>query len=321
MRQDSQVCEQNERQMTETMVNGYLTKEYADSLCDTGTARELPNCKGWIIERSISGTQSVDATGCYPVFACQDWSGLKTDIESLEGRLVSLSLVSDPFGDYSETLLKSCFPDVCRVFKDHLVADLQELPEKFVDSHHRRYARKALTMMQVEVCDELGRHFDDWVQLYSVLTERHGIKGVTAFSRESFRRQFAVPGLVVFRAVHESATVGMLLWYIQGNVAYYHLGAYNMVGYKLRASFALFWSAMEWFGERNVRWLGLGAGAGLDGKGTDGLTRFKRGWANTSRYVYFCGRILNKVQYRDLVRSRRTKETAFFPVYRWMEVE
>jgi len=60
-----------------------------------------------------------------PLFACGDWPALRADLDSLAGRLVSVTLVTDPFGAYDEALLKSIF-DVVRRFKKHFVVDLAE---------------------------------------------------------------------------------------------------------------------------------------------------------------------------------------------------
>ena len=53
---------------------GYLHPMYAQSLIEYGTPLELPFSKGWILKRSIPGTNQFDGMGCYPIFACQDWS-------------------------------------------------------------------------------------------------------------------------------------------------------------------------------------------------------------------------------------------------------
>jgi hypothetical protein len=53
----------------------------------------------------------------------------------------------------------------------------------------------------------------------------------------------------------------MLLWHAQRNPAYYHLGAFNELGYAQRASFALFIYAFEYFRTEGLEWLDLGAGA------------------------------------------------------------
>ena len=140
--------------------------------------------------------------------------------------------------------------------------------------------------MTVEELAEPSEHLETWCGLYAVLITRHGLGGITAFSRKAFAAQLAVPGLVAFRAVDDAGdTVGMVLWYCQGDVGYYHLAAYSPRGYAEKASYALFWTAAERLRGR-LRWLNLGAGAGATCAGTDGLTRFKRGWSPLTRPTY-----------------------------------
>lgn len=279
--------------------------------------RLLPQSAGWLLEREIGETGARDAMGCYPLFACRDWSQLQSDLAQLEGELASVAVVTDPFGDYREVDLARAFPDVARPFKEHFVVDLTRSPREFIHAHHQRSARKALERLTVERCAAPALFLDEWTELYSTLVARHEIKGLAAFSRESFARQFAVPGLTLLRATHEGRGVGMLLWYTQNGVGYYHLGAYSVEGYELRASFALFHYALEYFAaDDQVRWLNLGAGAGAAGDGTNGLTRFKSGWATATRTAYFCGRILERERYAKLVRARGTESANYFPLYR-----
>src|SRR5262249_3264364 len=148
----------------------------------------------------------------------------------------------------------------------------------FVDAHHQRNAARAARTLHVEHCAEPTAWSEDWIALYAQLVQRHRITGIPAFPPAALGAQLAVPGMVLLRAAAEGETVGITLWYVAQNVAYYHLGAYSARGYDLGASFALFWFAIEHFTSR-VRWLALGAGAGAYADGQDGLTRFKRGWA------------------------------------------
>ena len=298
------------------MVTGYLHPQYAESLSEFGALRELPHCGGCILVRQISGFPYHDAMGCYPLFCCQDWAQLHADLEDLDNELVSLALVTDPFGEYSPAYLRRCFKDVAIPFKDHFIVDLSCPIDTFASSHHRRYARKALRDVQIERCQDPTQFNDEWVNLYATLTERHNIKGIPAFSRLAFAKQLKVPGLVMFRAVYKETTVGMTLWYIQEEVGYYHLAAYSDTGYNLRASFALFWSAIGYFAGQGLRWLNLGAGASIKGNGPDGLSQFKRGWSTGTRTAYFCGRILNPKRYVEIVQSRNILETSYFPAYR-----
>lgn len=299
-------------------MQGYGHPAYAASLSDVGTPRLLSRSKGWILERSIDGFSYHDAMGCYPLFVCEEWPQLEVDLDQVED-LVCLSVVTDPFGNYDLENLQRCFPDLVTSFKQHFVVDLSRAPETFVDSHHRRNARKALSKLAVEKCANPPNVLDDWIDLYRTLVERHGITGIYAFSRESFARQLTVPGMVVLRAVHNDATVGMLLWYEQGDRAYYHLGAYSPLGYQLGASFALFDYALKHFAERGLAWLNLGSAAGVGTSGGQGLSRFKQGWSTSTRTAYFCGRIFDQKKYQEMVLATNVPSTKYFPAYRFGE--
>ncbi|HEX8643928.1 MAG TPA: GNAT family N-acetyltransferase [Allosphingosinicella sp.] len=254
--------------------------------------------------------------GPYPLFACRDWSRLHADLDAIGEELVSLVAVADPLGDFTEADLARAFPDRMIRFKDHYVADLAVPLDDFVDAHHRRNVRKALKAVDVERVEQPLSLLDTWCELYGHLAARHAIRGIAAFSRETFARQLAVPGLHMFCARAEGEPVGIALWFEQGRAAYYHLAAYSERGYALRASFALFWRAFEHFAARSVALLDLGAGAGADGQVKDGLTRFKRGWSTGTRPAYLCGRVFDPVRYERLTEARGGGATGWFPAYR-----
>src|SRR5258705_4435214 len=134
-------------------MSGYMHPAYAESLSEIGPPRLLPRCGGWILERQIPPSPHLDAMGCYPLFACPDWNRLHDDLESLENSLVSVALVTDPFGDYDPDYLRECFPDVAKPFKEHFVVDLSRAPTTFVHSHHQRNVRKALREIAVKEFD------------------------------------------------------------------------------------------------------------------------------------------------------------------------
>lgn len=296
---------------------GYLNPLYARSLSEFGTPVELPESKGWILKRDIPGAPLQDGMGPYPIFSCRNWVGLANDLADLEHELVSLSLVTDPFGEYTQEELQHSFPDITRPYKEHFVVDLNQDPKDYVSKHHQRNLRKAQRNTKVEInADDPIQYLDEWCQLYDNLIQRHNIKGITKFSRDAFKSQLKTPGMVVFRAIADGVTLGMLLWYKHGDIGYYHLGAYSVLGYEKKASFALFGTLIEYFADTGLNWLSLGAGAGVDGNGNDGLTRFKRGWSTGTRTAYFCGRIFNKQKYNQLVDVKNSSKTDFFPAYR-----
>ena len=247
--------------------------------------------------------------GPYPLFACKDWSALREDLDEVDD-LVSLTIVTDTFGDYDEDLLNQNF-DTVTPFKEHFVADLTFPADDIISKHHRYYARKSLEKVQVKECEEPARFLEEWTQLYAGLAKRYGLSGVKAFSREAFAQQLQVPGLVMFRATSEGETVGIHLWYESGAVAYSHLAASSPRGYELMAAYALHRFAVERFAGR-VRWLDLGAGAGV-AEESGGLDRFKKGWASGTRAVYLCGRVFDQEAYEELSEG---SNTGYFPAYR-----
>jgi hypothetical protein len=302
-------------------MSGYLHPDYTLALAEYGSPRELPRSKGWILCRQITGFPYQDAMGCYPLFTCENWSRLHGDLENLRNELVCLSLVADPFGEYELNDLRRCFEHKFMPFKEHFIVDLGQEMQRYVSNHHRRYSRKALAGLQVQKCEKPILYIDDWVGLYTELIRRHNIKGILAFSRNVFKRQLQVPGLVMFRAMHQQTTIGMLLWYVHGQKGYYHLGAFNIRGYELHASFALFWFSIEYFTKQGLRFLTLGGGAGVTSPGDDGLSQFKRGWATGTKTAYFCGRIFDHAKYSEIVKAKGITSTDYFPAYRKGEFE
>ena len=240
---------------------GYASREYAESLGEFGAIRELPRSGGWLLVSETPRPSLYDGMGCYPLFSCRDWSALGADLESLADDLVSVRLVTDPFADVDSSQLQTAFPDTCYEYKQHFVTDLKVPIESAASSHHRRNARKALDVVAVRQETLNATLLENWCSLYDNLIGHHEIGGIARFSPAAFALQWNVPGLVVFSAQDGDETCGITLWYIQGNVVYYHLAAYSDRGYELGASFALFWTALKHFAELGLRWAALGAGA------------------------------------------------------------
>ncbi|MBW3607099.1 MAG: GNAT family N-acetyltransferase [Actinobacteria bacterium] len=296
---------------TQNTGRGYSHPGYAESLAEFGVPRALPRCGGWVLERAIAGTTARDLMGPYPLFTCADWSGLTDDVDELGDEVVSLVLVADPLADVEAPELRRAFPDVVRPFKRHFVCDL-EAPNA-TTTHHRRSVRRAARAVEVETCAEPRERLDDWVRLYDELVARHGAVGISAFSRGSFRRQLALPGLIALRAERHGETVAMTLWLEDGPKAHYHLAASSASGYEVGANYALVAAALEQLRRRGVRWVNLG-GVPANASRGDGLAHFKRGWANDERPARLCGRILNRKAYAEL--GDRGGAPGWFPRYR-----
>jgi Acetyltransferase (GNAT) domain len=300
--------------------SGYGHPAYAAAVADGRTVRTLPRCGGALIVREIGQEGRQDAVGPYPIFSCPDWSGLDRDLSELASDLVSVAIVADPFGGWTEDLLRRAFPEVLLRFKEHYVVRLGTDPLAHVHPHHRRNVSLGRRAVEVDVVSDLEAFAPDWEALYRDLVARHEIVGPAAFSARSLAAQLLVPGMVALRARRAAETVGACLWYEQGDVAYYHLAAYAPAGYELRASYALFARAFELFAERGLAWASLGAGAGSSADPSDGLSRFKRGWSTGTRVAWFGGRILQPDVYDRLARAVPSAGH-WFPSYRQGEVE
>ncbi len=299
----------------ESATAGYAHPEYARALAGYGTPRELRRCGGWVLERSIPGVPFKDAVGCYPLFACRDWSGLQADLDDIGRDLVSVALVTDPFGDYDEIHLHEWFPDRVLRFKEHYVLDLHGPIETTVRKRAQTYAHAALRQLHVELCPHPIDGLEEWTHLYGCLADRHHLEGIHTFSPESFAAQMRVPGFVLFRALYRGDAVGMQSWYVQGQTAYLHLVGVSPIGYELRASYAMCWSCIQHFRDR-LHWLDFGGAPGIEGNGDTGLARFKRGWSSGTRPAYFCGRIFNPEAYMAIAKMKNVSDVAYFPIYR-----
>lgn len=293
---------------------GYADSLYAASLAEFGTVRELPLCKGWLLERSIGALPDRDGTGCYPLFSCRDWSRLGEDIVAVGEDLLTVALVPDPMGGASRAHLEGCF-DFVRPFKDHYVTALKNPIDGIASAHHRRYARRALRDLDIERCETPVVYLDEWNELYDQLRETHRLSGIRAFSRAAFHQQLLIPGLVMFRASRHGRTAGLHLWLQQADVAYGHLGVTNDLGYRYAAAYGLYWFALEWFSTR-VAWLHLGGSAGVGRAERDGLAAFKHGWATETRTAYLCGRCFDAERYVEITKARGLEPGNFFPAYR-----
>jgi hypothetical protein len=299
---------------------GYASHAYAAALVDLGRPRLLPRSGTTLVDRPIPGCSWLDACGPYPLLVVSSWAELGDDLAELAANSrdttdvpVSVVAVVSPFPEVGADERRRAFPDVVRRYKEHHVVDLSSTGA--VSRHHARNVRRALAAVEVELVEDSAQYLDEWCALYGHLRRRHSITGLAAFSRESFERQLAVPGLTAFRAVASSDTVGMTLWIETDGVAYYHLGAYSDAGYELGASFALFATAIDHFRTR-LGWLDLGAGPDAD-VADGGLARFKGGWATGTRPAFLCGRVLDPHRYERLVsRSPAAAASSFFPAYR-----
>ena len=304
--------------------SGYASLAYARALPHMGQVFRLAGSGSWQLRQSLGDTGWYDLRGTYPLYCCADWQRLPADIASLDESAVSMSFVTDTFADVDEAMLRDCFPDRTYRFKTHYIADLSQSPRSFVIKDHRKKADRAIRTLEIFEAPKPVAYLEVWRRLYAYLVQRHDIRGPQLFSDTSFARQFRAPGLRVFVAREPGKQViGMMLCFTRGRNVYTHLAACNERGYEQLACFGLMMRVIETFAVEGYELVDLGGVAGMVDVGAqvDGLARFKQGWSNAARSVWFCGRILNRTAYDALCRACGTGETGFFPGYRANEFQ
>jgi hypothetical protein len=295
-------------------MTGYAHPAFAEVYREFGTARALKNCGGFVLERAIGDTGLHDAMGCYPLFCCRDWSGLRQDTEVLSTDLVSLVLIADPFHAPVQRELGELFDHVVP-FKTHYVADLHRPIQQYVSKSRLRGARKALRKITIDIPLNPEALANDWHKLHSEMASRRRLTGITALSTSALERLFRVPGLIVLRATHNGETVGMHVVFLNRDTVYCHFAAYSALGYTLGASTALYVCDIEHFSGK-ARWIDWGGVPGGGEQPSGSLTYYKQAFASDQRTVYLCGKIFDKIAYHGLLRPLHQTTVPYFPAYR-----
>ncbi|KJV05348.1 GNAT family N-acetyltransferase [Methylocucumis oryzae] len=296
-------------------ISGYYHQKYAEAFADLGKSLPLHLANGWLLQKNIPNTEYYDVTSCYPFLCCQHWDKLALDLAELNEQNVSLTIVTDPMAAFRHQDMVELF-DMFKLYKQHYIVDLTSNYASSISVHHQREIKRATGKLYVNVIAQPITLLPEWLNLYNQLISRHHIKGITAFSENAFRQQLNVPGLVMLAAYAQQCLAGIALWYQTQHSTYYHLTAYNELGYKTGASYALMAASLDYFCQQNIHWACLGAGAGAYEKQRDGLAEFKAGFATTTKPVYLAGKILNPTLYQRLSEQTHTTHSRYFPAYR-----
>jgi len=294
---------------------GYYHPDYARSLEAFGEPVELKRCGGYILKRTIPGFQFCDAMGCYPLFCCNDWKLLCADISQLKQEVIALGLVTDPFAGIEPQELEKCF-EIIFPFKNHYIIDLTRNWEQRIDRRHKQKISKALEIQSIEICDQPLKYLEEWTELYGVLIQRHNIFGIKAFSKECFKKQLGIPGMILIVGKVGREIAGANLIIIDGKYAYDHLAAYSLKGYEISASYGILWATFQYLAKRGIHYCDLGGASGVKPNARDGLDQFKRGWTKDTLVSYFCGQVFDSAIYERICREMGICGCNYFPAYR-----
>ncbi|GAB3259929.1 GNAT family N-acetyltransferase [Chitinimonas naiadis] len=288
----------------------YATKTYAQALQAQGQALELPATHAFVLSRPIAGSSYRDLQGPYPRLAVPEPGLLKQDLLALgDGNHVSFVAVTDALAsaDLAPPEFAGMF-ERCIAFKQHQVLDRSQ-PFSY-DRHHRYEVRRGRRLCEVSRLD-YHEGLAVWNSLYAELILRHAVTGPANFSADYFGLLADLPGLELWVAKVEGEVVAGQLWIVHEGLAYYHLSASYLAGYKHSAAYAIIDCVLEAHPE--IKLVDFGANAGNSSE-ADGLFRFKAGFANQTRPAYLLGQVLNGPAYAEL--SAGKSAGGFFPAYR-----
>ena len=294
------------------MTHPYARESYVRVFEGAAEPLWVPAWGAYVLTREIPGGGARDALGVYPLQPFGPEADLTAGLTWLKDQgLVSIGLVPDPATARPLAELQAAF-GLCIQFKTHQLIDFSR-PVEF-SKHHQGKVRRAHQKVTTEVVP-LANHLDEWCALYGNLIDKHDIGGLSAFSRGAFERLAQVEGLMAVAARADGEVVSMHLWLDDPatGVGYSLLAATSAQGYKLSAAYAVNDTSIRLLS--HLKSINLGGGAGLSSE-EDGLTYFKRGFANGEAQAFFCGAILDEDRYAALSGGRRQAATPF-PAYRF----
>lgn len=294
------------------MTHPYASPAYAAVFEDVAEPLWVEAWGAYVLTRELPGGGGRDALGAYPLAPFAPGADLKAGLAWLKAQeLVTIGLVPDPATAPPLGALQDAF-GLCVPFKTHLLVDYGR--EIKFSKHHRAEVKKALRSVTVEVVP-LAQYLDVWSGLYDTLIDRHEIGGLSAFSRAAFEQLARVEGLTAVAAFAEGEVVSMHLWVCDpaSRTGYSLLAASSSEGYRRSAAYAIYDASIRLFPA--LKTLNLGGGAGL-GSDNDGLSFFKRGFANAEVQACFCGAILDEACYAALSGGKTDYATPF-PAYRF----
>ena len=293
------------------MTHAYASPEYAAALSHWGRPISVPEWGTSLILRTAA-EGAEDAFGPYPLCVLGRDSDLVGGLQRLTALgAIAVTLVVDDVHRPEFGRLEDAF-DFVRPFKSHLVRR-RDLP--FTCSKHHRYeVRRARRRLDLRVFDLAGC-LDAWTGLYDALRRRHSLTGVHDFPRSYFSALAGLQGLVALGAWQDETLLSAHLWMAHEGHVISHLAATSPEGYRQGAAYAVHDAAIEHFRDADV--INFGGSAGHPSDESDGLWRFKRGFANDTAPAFLCGKVLDPRRYTELCkRVGAASGTDYFPAYR-----
>lgn len=283
--------------------DGYLHPSYAEAFVEIGHVRHLRRSGTWMLTRAVPGSERRDALIGYPRLMCRDWLGLVEDLAETAALtdIVAITAVTDALAGVDEELLRPAFGDLVRVEARHHLVDLAGF---WPSREHRRAARRALALLDVEVVDAPVSSAAAWRALGG-----EPLPGAElGLSDGALEYLLALPGCVGLTVHGADGPVAAAIAYVSGDDGYLHAIAAGAAAADTGARFALVQVLVEDMAGRGLRYLDLGPVTEDAG--------FMAGWTELTRPAYRCGRIVDRLAYDALTAAAGTAGSAIFPAYR-----
>jgi len=243
----------------------------------------VPEWRTHVLLKTAPGLQLVrHATGVSGHSSLDPDCDLRGGLERLrQAGVGSVSLITDPMWSPSQNILEAAFGS-CRTFQENYLLD-RELGRTRPRKRHRNMihsARKLCAIDRVQLLPWL----DHWWTLYHDNCQQRA--HVYSTPPKYFEMLADLEGVDVLAAHHENEIVTMTIWLRFNDILYYIDGASNQRGLAISAPYATFAYVIDQY--VNCRYIFFGGSADFRGPRSDGLARFKRGFANVAVQDYLC---------------------------------
>ena len=267
------------------------SEHYAKAFEATGVeVFHVPEWRTHVLLKTAPGLELVrHATGVSGHSSLDPDCDLKGGLERLKrAGIGSVSLITDPMWSPGQNLLEAAFGS-CRPFNENYMIDRGAGRIRFQKRHRKMInsSRKLCTVAQAPLAPLLER----WWNLYE--SNRQMRAAAHSTPPKYFEMLAGLEGVDVIAAHHENEIVTMNIWLRFNDILYYIDGASNQRGIAISAPYATFAYVIEHYAD--CRYIFLGGSADFRGPRSDGLARFKRGFANVALRDYLCTSHLRSV--------------------------
>jgi hypothetical protein len=270
--------------LSPTSANPKCSQHYAKAFEVAGVeAFHVPEWRTHVLVKSAPSLQRVQhATGVSGHSSLDPDCDLTGGLERLKrAGIGSVSLITDPMWSPSQNLLEAAFGS-CRPFNENYLID-RALGGIRVQKRHRNMINSSKKLCDIERLP-LTPLIERWRILYQ--SNRQMRAEVHSTPPNYFEMLAGLEGVDVIAAHYKNEIVTMNIWLRFNDILYYIDGASNQQGLSISAPYMTFAYAIEHY--VNCRYIFLGGSADFRGPRSDGLARFKRGFANVALRDYLC---------------------------------